>query len=118
MKKVKILIAAFFLTILGVNASTNNISTFEENPVRPNEVLRGEIANLIGNEFPFECEYENTIQVVFTLNSNNELIVISTDTNQKEVDHFIKNKLNYKKVSFEVNRNEKIYLVPIRVSKS
>ncbi len=118
MKNFKLFIAVLTLTIFSATASTNNNLFLEENPVKPNEVLRSEIANLIGNDFPYEFEKENLVEVIFTLNSDNELIVISTNANHKEIDYFIKNKLNYKKVSFKLNKNDNIYLIPIRISKS
>ncbi len=104
--------------IVAVALFTFNIVA-AENPIKPSEELRSDIVQLIGTESPFDFEKdESTVEVIFTVNSKNEIIVLYADTKNQEMENFIKNKLNYKKVNFKDHKNGELFLLPVKFKKS
>ena len=97
---------------------TSTISATEQ-PVKPNEYLRTEIVNLIGNNpsFTFEAN-ELTIDVIFTINNQSEIIIISTSSPSKTIEKQIKRKLNYKKIDFKITKPGEMFLLPLKIKKS
>lgn len=111
MKNLKILVIAFTLFAMNVSAAVLA-------PVKPTTKLRAEIVNLIGSTCPFELDKnECTAEVLFTVNTNGEVIVLSVNSSNEEAEYFLKNKLNYKKVSFKATKEGELYLLPLRIVK-
>ena len=113
MKSLKLFIAALALVFaVQVSAAT-------EDPVKPSAQLRAELVNLIGPDCPFELvKGECTAEVLFTVNTSGEVIIISIISENPEAEKHIKNKINYKKVSHKPSKPGEIYLLPIRVVQS
>ncbi|MFI1770791.1 hypothetical protein [Thalassobellus citreus] len=92
---------------------------FANNPVNPetkktNETsISKEIVKLLSNNY-FLVEKETVAKVVFTINNENEIVVLSVDSGSEEVEDFIKGKLNYYKVTFKEVKPGKKYLLPVR----
>jgi len=108
MKKLIVVIVALF---------TLNISAAE--PVTPDKSLRSEIVSLLGDNLTFAFDQnEITIDILFTVNKNGELIIISTNAPTKSTELLIKSKLNYKKVDFKTNKPGEIFLLPLKIKNS
>jgi hypothetical protein len=106
------------IIVVAVALFTLNIAV-AENPIKPSEELRSDIIQLIGTESPFDFEKdESTVEVIFTVNSKNEIIVLYADTKNQEMENFIKNKLNYKKVNFKDHKNGELFLLPVKFKNS
>ncbi len=109
MKNLKILIIAFALFAMNVSAATID-------PVKPTSQLRSEIVELIGNNCPYDYhKNECKAEVLFTVNTNQELIVLSVTSQNSKAESYLKSKLNYKKVSHTPNRIGEIFLLPLRM---
>ncbi len=113
MKKTIIIVAMALLT-LNVSAT--------ENPVKPSESLRNEIVDLLGTSLTFDNYLYNDpvedrirVEVIFTVNNQGEVIILSTNGPNKSVERTIKKKLNYKKVDFRTTKKGEIYLLPLIV---
>ncbi len=111
MKNLKILVIAFTLFALNVSAAVLE-------PVKPTTKLRAEIVELIGPNCPYEYnENECTAEVLFTVNTNSEIIVLSVNSPNTEAEAYIKSKLNYKKVNHRTIKEGELYLLPIKMVK-
>jgi len=105
------------LIIVAIALFTLNIAAAE--PVKPNETLRSEIIELIGGKSPFDLKNDQqTINVIFTVNSKNEIIVLSADTNNEEMIKFVQRKLNYKKVNYKSTKAGELFLLPVTFKNS
>ena len=91
MKNLKLLVLA--LGLFTINLTASNL-----NPINPTDDLRIEIVDLIGSNY-MESISTNELEadVLFTVNSNKELIVLSVDTENEQLESYLKAKLNYKK---------------------
>ena len=111
MKYVKLFVLALALFTLNVSASNLN-------PIKPTDELRIEIVELIGSNYMAEMEADQyNADVLFTVNNNKELIVLSVDTENVQLESYLKRKLNYKKVNHKPTKNGEIYLLPVKMIK-
>ncbi|WP_298761078.1 hypothetical protein [uncultured Psychroserpens sp.] len=111
MKTLKMLVLVVVITFSSaLSASTDPIKTVEPNPVEET------ISKLLKNP-SFEFTEGLTADVEITINENNEMVVLSVDTKNKAFDSFIKNRLNYKKLSKEVISYQRRFKFPVTLTK-
>lgn len=95
-----------------------NVATAFSNPIKPTDELREEIVDIIG--FSFLDDYEEdeySAEVLFTVNSEQELIVLSVSSVSEDAEDYLRKKLNYKKVDHTPSEYGEIYLLPVNVIK-
>ena len=82
----------------------------------PTKNLSSQIGSLLqDNQFTID-DANLTANVLFTVNKNNEIVVISVDTENAVLESFVKGRLNYQKVEVAQNREGKMYTVPVRIA--
>ncbi|MCF6223403.1 MAG: hypothetical protein L3J34_06710 [Flavobacteriaceae bacterium] len=109
MKNLKLLFVVFTLFVFSASAAVFN-------PIKPTDKLRADIVNIIGPNCPYEYDKnECTAEVLFTINSNREIIVLSVTSPNEKAEPYLKNKLNYKKISYTPTRVGEIFLLPLRM---
>jgi len=112
MKKVSVMLVAALLLSTG-SIFANNSKTEKKDPKTQN--LSEQIGNYLSNN-NFSKKYNgDTAQVLFMLNDNKEIIVLSVDTEEDNLDAFIKGKLNYKQVEVANYEEGKKYTVSVRI---
>jgi hypothetical protein len=107
-------IIAILLFSLSISFSSNAI---EKDPSKVTSELRSEIINILGNKILLELNTSSTAEVSFMINNKNELVIISVDSNLNEFNSFVKNKLNYKKITTKGIQKGEIYKMPIKINK-
>ncbi len=96
--------------------STGSIFANDLKRVEPSETLSVQISKMLKeNTFDLKENSELTAQVRFTINNEGEIVVMSVDTKYSNLEGFVKNRLNYKKVQLDNYREGKIYTVPVRI---
>ncbi len=106
-----------FILLVSAVFLLNVVTTFA-NPIKPTDQLRGEIVDIIG--FSFLDDYEEneySAEVLFTVNSEQELIVLSVNSESDEAEDYLRDKLNYKKVDHLPSKYGEIYLLPVKMVK-
>ena len=102
-----ILMTALFTLILGTASASTNPET---------NSARIEIKNLIEKaDLAESIKSDVTVNVTFMVNSNNEIIIMST--NQKNLDSSIKSALNYKKLKSSDIKVNITYTLPVVLKK-
>ena len=95
--------------------ATSSLMANDNTNVGPVKSLSSQIGELLsGNNFDVD-EVGLRAQVRFTLNSEGEIVVLSVDTKEVQLESFVKNKLNYKKVQLEKVEEGKIYTIPVSI---
>ena len=108
MKQLKTLLLAVAITASGLLSASN------EDKKAESVIITEEIGKLLKN--PTFLVYEDiTAEVTLTLNKNNEIVVLSVDSNESYVEDFIKSRLNYKELPTTFSGKEKTFRVPVRV---
>jgi hypothetical protein len=106
------------LFVLALALFTINVSAAVIEPIKPTDELRIEIVDLIGSSYMGEMtESEYSAEVLFTVNSKKELIILSVDSENEEMESYLKRKLNYKKVDHRPSQPGEIYLLPVKMIK-
>ena len=111
MKNFKTIITAIAIslcTVFTINAS-------EKKPLTSKVQLRTEIASILGKKIPVEIKKDLKTTLSFMINNKNEVVVISVDSKNTSLNTFVKNKLNYKKVSVKGLKKGNIYKMPINI---
>ncbi len=112
MKTLKMLVLVVAITFSSVlTASTDSNETAD--PASINETV-GEL--LKNPDFQLNKEV-NAIVAVF-INQNDEMVVLSVDTDNKSVENYIKRRLNYQKLSKDAIGYSKSFKIPIKIIKS
>lgn len=75
--------------------SAKNVTSFEEDLPKAVKVMSEMIKKNLEN---FEFENEALVDVIFTINSDNELVILNVKTNDSEIKEYIKSTLNSLKI--------------------
>ncbi len=109
MKSFKLILCASAIFLM-------SIATAHSNPIKPTDQLRDEIVNIIGFGFLDDFEQsEYAAEVLFTVNSEQELIVLSVTSESENAEEYLREKLNYKKVDHTPGKYGEIYLLPVKM---
>ncbi|MFD1095456.1 hypothetical protein [Salegentibacter chungangensis] len=82
--------------------------------VRDPEILRNEVMELLKG-LDFALSEETSVDMIFTINSENELVVLALDTEDDHLKYTIINKLNYKKLQSVSDNDLDEYKVSLRL---
>jgi len=104
------------LLVLALGVFTINVSAANMNPIKPTDELRIEIVNLIGSNYMDEMKTDELgAEVLFTVNNNKEIIILSVDSDDVLLESYLKRKLNYRKVNHKPSKHGEIYLLPVKM---
>ena len=110
MRKFSLVLVAAALFISG------NLFANDSDNTDPQRSLKTQIQELLKvNKLVVEDFEELTANVLFTVNSEEEIVVISVETDDSELELFVKSKLNYKKVELNEFVEGRMYRMPLRV---
>ena len=107
-----------FILVLAISVSTASFATTtsNENPKEdPKSELRQQIIDILGKTVNQIDENKIKAEVVFTLNNKSEIVIISVNSKNENVDRFVKGRLNYKKVKVKTLNEGKIYHMPLTI---
>jgi uncharacterized radical SAM superfamily protein len=84
-------------------------------PVKKKEIkpCSEQIAELL-EEPQFEVENELSAYVTFMLNDDNEIVVLDVETDNEQVERFVKARLNYQEIQTNLETGKQ-YNVPVRI---
>ena len=107
-------------TLLLVCAITFSSALFANNDL---DTVKKAVATIITDEVEkllddptFLIEEDIVATVKLTLNKDNEMVVLSVDSNQEFIETFIKSRLNYRELSAKLSNGQKTFIVPVRVT--
>lgn len=110
MKSIKFLLVVMFI-VISTNVLANNTPADDKD--RKSTITK-EIQKLL-KQPSFPVEKTLFVTVKLTVNKNNEIVVLSVDTNENKglIEGYIKARLNYKKLSKSVRNT--IYTLPVKM---
>ena len=109
MKQLKTLLLAVLITASSVLSASN------EDKKPDSGVITVAIGKLLKDP-SFLVDKDIVADVTLILNKNNELVVLSVDSNELYVENFIKSRLNYKELPATFTSKERTFKVPVRVT--
>lgn len=112
MRKISFVLVAAMLLTAG-SSFANNTPTEKDDPIKS---LNAQIGDLLDDNNFTENEEGETAQVLFMLNDNKEIVVLSVDAcKNTTLEGFIKSSLNYHKVALAEYKKGTKYTVTVRV---
>ncbi|MBT8183834.1 MAG: hypothetical protein KJN76_03265 [Eudoraea sp.] len=101
----------FVAMLLAVGTSFANA----DKPKNPNKNLSAQIGDLLDNN-SFIVDSDLTAKVKFTVNRDQEIVVLSVESDSDLLEQFVKSRLNYEKVELQEYREGKTYTIPVRIT--
>jgi enoyl reductase-like protein len=112
MRTIKTLLLVVALTFSSVLVASTNA---EDEKGAESVAITEEIGRLL--ESPsFILEKDVVANVMLTINKNNEIVVLTVDTDENYLASYIKNRLNYNELPAPFNSEEKTFIVPVRIT--
>jgi hypothetical protein len=110
MKSIKLVLVVLSLLL-------SNIAFASTNPTEDKlkmTVVAKEIAKLLENP-SFALDRNASVTVKFTVNKNNEIVVLSVESenNEDTIEEYIKTRLNYKRLTNNIK--SEVYTLPIKM---
>jgi len=114
MKTIKTVLIILAMTLTTVVSANNNPN--KERPVTKTEssLIAKEISSMLVKP-DFDIKNELKANVTFVSNGNNEIVVLKVETNNEQLDQFIKSRLNYHTMSSIKLTNNRTYKLPVKV---
>ena len=109
MRTIKTLLLAVAITFSSVLSASTTPSKSEST------IITKEIGKLLKSpKFQIEKDLLATVRLIF--NKNNEMVILSVDSENEQLVHYIKGRLNYKSLSVDVVNKNETFIVPIRIT--
>ena len=109
MRKTSLALFAAALFVVG------SVSANPTENVKPTENLSVQIQEMLASN-SFDVEKDLVANVRFTINNEGEIVVLSVDTQDVQLEGFVKGRLNYQKVELQNAKEGKLYTVPVRIT--
>jgi hypothetical protein len=113
MKKVSLMLVAALLLSTGSIFANDSKKDAKANKT---ENLSQQITKILNSNSFDEKHNGYEAQVLFMLNSDQEIVVLSVDTDQEDLEGFIKSRLNYQEVDLNNFEEGKKYTVSVRIA--
>ncbi len=113
MKNLKSIIAVFAICF----ATISSFATETNDPIKDsrNLNLRAEIISILGSPANFEIDEASTAEIIFTVNDENQMIVISVNSENREFKNFVKRTLHNKKLDSGKLKARTVYTLPVQL---
>lgn len=110
MKKLVVLLAL----VLGSSSVFANDNT----GANPEQKLRNEIAALLDKPEIIVEKEELSANIEFTVNSNDEIVVLTVNSEEDNITEYVKTRLNYKKIEAGVsNKGTKVFKLTLKIKR-
>lgn len=105
----------FSLLFVAMLLSVGTLFANADKPKNPNKNLTTQIGGLLDNNSLIVNHNDLTAKVKFTVNRDQEIVVLSVETDSDVLEQFVINRLNYQKVQLQEYREGKTYTLPVRI---
>lgn len=102
MKNIKSLGIALVFTFLAAHLS------FADTPIDPNSDLSTAVTHLLINP-EFTSSVDERVRISFFVTADDQLVVLKTDARIRELDEYIKTRMNYHKVDIDNLDTNRVY---------
>ena len=111
MKKLAVLFFGFAMSVTTLFANND----LEKGKEEARATLRTEIIKLLGN---YRVEETTTAEVSFMINRKGEIVVLSVESENEDLENYVKAALNYQSVEKTIAKRMKVYKLPLKMVKA
>ncbi len=109
MRKTSVMLVAAMLLLSG------NIFAKESKETDPSKDLKNQVRQLLDEQFELTSYKKLEASILFTVNKENEIVVLSVYTESDKLERFVKSKLNYHQIRTAGVVQGRRYTIPIKV---
>ncbi len=109
MRKISVMLVAAMLL------STFSIFAKEANANDPAKELKKQVERLLNGFSENASENDQTATILFTVNRENEIVVLSVYTQDYKLEKFVKDRLNYHRINSERVIEGRRYTIPVSI---
>ncbi len=84
-----------------------------EKPIADNTDTKAEFTRFLQNP-DFLVTHDMEAKVLFTLNKDNEIVILSVETDSPEIEGYVKDRLYLKKLNTKLEQGKQ-YVVPVKI---
>ncbi|MBT8272198.1 MAG: hypothetical protein KJO77_00220 [Bacteroidia bacterium] len=110
-KSLLLVVAIAFSSVLTANTDPNEATPSSN---AESNVITQQVEKLLKNP-SFLVDHDMIAKVTLTINKNNEIVVLSVDSEDKTVENYIKSRLNYNELPVAFISSEKTFMVPVKL---
>ena len=114
MKTMQTLLLALALTGSSAIFATTTEPTSDDKPVKP-VTINTEVGKML-DKHKFDFKHDVETMVTFTVNKENEIVVLDVKTDDPQIENYIKSRLNYQKLTSPTKKNIN-YFMPVKLEK-
>ena len=114
MKTIKSIVLVALIAFSSVLSANTNPENARKATAAESNVITQEVGKLLKSP-SFIIEKEIVANVTLTINKNNEIVVLSVDTDDETLENFVKSRLNYNELPSSVVSKDKTFIVPVRL---
>lgn len=104
-------------TMLAISlATTFSTNASEKTPSEITKEIRKEIISILGSKISLELKESSTAEISFLINNDNEIVIISVNSKIENLNAFVKQKLNYKKIALRGVKKGEVYKMPLKIT--
>ncbi len=82
----------------------------------PSKALKNQVKELLDEQFELTSYKDVEASILFTVNKEKEIVVLSVYTDSAKLERFVKSKLNYHKVRSEGAVEGRRYTIPVKIA--
>ena len=114
MKTIKSFLLIAAIAFSSVLTASTNPTEAEAAKTAESEVITQEVGKLLQNP-TFLVDHDMYANVTITINKNNELVVLTVDSEEGIVEGFIKTRLNYQTLPETFKSGDRTFIVPVKI---
>ncbi|WP_422081222.1 hypothetical protein [Ulvibacterium sp.] len=109
MRKISLVFVAAMLL------STGSIFANGPKETDPTQSIKTQVKKLLRGYTLSPSEKDLTATILFTVNKDNEFVVLSVETEDEVLEYFVKTRLNYHKVDSKEIPEGRRYTIPVKI---
>ena len=111
MKSFLLVAAIAFSSVLSASTNSNDAETKK---AKQFTVITDTVEDLLQSP-TFIVEDDMTARVTVTINKDNEIVVLSVDCEDRSLEAYLKNRLNYNELPVTIGSGKKNFVIPVRI---
>ena len=111
MKSLLLVAAIAFSSVLSASTPDNAKSV----KAAETSIITTAVEQLLQNP-SFLVDEDMTAKVTLTINKDNEIVVLSVESENERLEGFLKNRLNYNALPVAVAKGQKTFVIPVRIT--
>ena len=114
MKSIKSFLLIAAIAFSSVASAHTNPDEAKKAAAENSNAISQQVGKLLKNP-TFDVEHDMYAKVELTINKNNEIVVLSVDSEDGIIEGYIKGRLNYSELPVAIKNGQRTFIVPVKL---